>query len=216
VFVAIVFGTYRQFSGIDEYVDLTAIKENYSKYVGVDNVVDWFYATSEEGFAGLAGLLTSEIGEGAMEHDFGLSNLGFWMKLIPYPLRMDPALPFTDWEEALSNAYPYRDSITRAGYESFYGHFGVTGVLGLGLLLGFAARMLHQKMVIPGRNRLLIALLSAYLILPLYGNLHFVFLFWTTELFGLLAFRTFQLGSKVVLEGIIPVVQPAPGSRNDG
>ena len=198
LFVAVVFGTYRQFSGIAG-IDYFDIKQNYEKYLGMDNAIDWFYATSEEGFAGLAGILTSSISQGGISHDFGISNLGFWMKFIPYPIRLDPALPFTELEESISNAYPYKDSITRAGYESFYGHFGLMGVLGLGLLLGFLAGKLHQKMLNPRYNRLLIALLSAYIVLPLYGNLHFVFLFWITEIFGLVVFRTIQVGSRMIV-----------------
>ncbi len=198
LFVAIVFGTYRQFSGIIEEIELSNLQYAYKKYTGADNAIDWFYSTALEGSAGLAGILTYSDNQGGIAHDFGISNLSFFLKLIPYPVRLDPSLPFIEIENDIKNTYPYNESITRSGYESFYAHFGVIGVLGLGILFGLLVCKFHNKMLKPGHNKLIIALLSAYILLPLYGNLHFVFFYFMTEACGLFAYRTIRLISKTI------------------
>ncbi len=189
IFIAIVFGTYRQFSVVQEEIGFSDIPYAYQKYTDTDNAVDWFYATAVEGFAGFAGILTYADSQGGISHDFGLSNLSFWIKLVPYPLRLDPTLPFMDLEDGILEIYPYKDSITRSGYESSYAHFGIMGVLGLGVLLGVAVCKFHQKMMDPTRNRLVIALFSAYLLLPLYGSFYFILFYCMTESCDLLAYK---------------------------
>jgi len=198
-FVAIIFGTYRQFSGKSDKINFLDVKQNYIKYTGADNAIDWFYSTAEEGFTGLAGILTYSMTQGGISHDFGISNLGFWIKFVPYPIRLDPTLPFAELEGYIWNTYSYKDSITRSGYESFYGHFGVIGMLVIGILPAFLVNKLHNKMLGHRHNRLIIALLSAYILLPLYGNLYFVFLFWMTEICGLFAYQTIQFISKIIV-----------------
>jgi hypothetical protein len=103
LFVAIVFGRYRHFSGITEKIELSNLQDAYKKYTRTDNTIDWFYSSAVEGSAGLAGILTYSDNQGGIVHDFSISNLGFWIKLIPYPIRLDPSLPFIKIENDINN-----------------------------------------------------------------------------------------------------------------
>ena len=47
-----------------------------------------------------------------------------------------------------------------SGLENAYAHFGIFGILGLGILLGYLTRYLHWQLRLPTLNRLLWALLS--------------------------------------------------------
>jgi hypothetical protein len=72
------------------------------------------------------------------------------------------------------------------------------GVLGLRILLGLLVSKLHNKMRKPGHNKLIIALFSAYILMPLYGNLYYVFFFLMAETCGLFAYRIMRLTSKTI------------------
>lgn len=198
LFVAIVFGMYRHFTSISDVIGSSELQEYIIKYSDSDNPINWFYSTSVEGFCGLAGILTYEDDVHGIFHDFGISNLNFWLKLIPFAIRLDTSLPFVALDEFITGAYPYPDSITRSGYESFYAHFGVIGLLAFGVLLAYLANKFHLLMMNPSKNRFLISIFSAYLLLPLYGNLYFIFFYSMTESIGLFFFSAIRMASKSI------------------
>ncbi len=198
LFVAIVFGMYRHFTSVSDLIGLSELQEYIIKYSDSDNPINWFYTTSVEGFCGLAGILTYEVDVNGIFHDFGISNLNFWLKLIPYPIRLDTSLPFVDLDKFITGAYPYPDSITRSGYESFYAHFGVIGLLVFGFFLAYLSNKFHLLMMNPSKNRFLISIFSAYLLLPLYGNLFYIFFYSMTESIGLFFFGAIRMASKSI------------------
>lgn len=204
LFVAIGFGMYRHFTSISKEVSSRELQAYVTKYSETDNPINWFYSTSVEGFCGLAGILTYAKGDYGISHDFGFSNLGFWLKLIPFFIRIDTSLPFNALDEFISGTYAYQDSITRPGYESFYAHFGVIGVLAFGVLLAYCANKFHFLMMNPRKNRFLICIFSVYLLHPLYGSLFYIFFYSMTECIGLFFFSAIQMASKSIwLTGLV-------------
>ena len=199
LFVIFIFGMYRHFTSL---ADPSTLNEYISVYSGSDNPINWFYSTSVESFAGLAGILTYKETH-SIFHDFGISNLTFWMKLIPYQIRLDPTFPFVELNEFILNKYPYPDSITRSGYESLYAHFGIFGILSLGVLFPYCANKFHSCMTGNNPNKFKIALYSAYLLLLLYGNLFFIFFYAMTETIGLIIFWILNLISKQIFIGAL-------------
>jgi len=198
LFVIFIFGMYRHFTSISESIGMDGLAAYISKYSGEDNPINWFYSTSLESFTGLAGLLTFQDSFGDIANDFGLSNLGFWIRLVPYQFRMDDSYPFVVWDEYITGLYAYPDSITRSGYESFYVHFGLIGVLAIGVLFSYFANKFHSAMINPSKNRFLVAIFSAYIILPLYGNLFFIFFYSMTELINIILFSFITLFSRFI------------------
>lgn len=194
LFTIFIFGMYRHFTSL---AGPSTLNEYISVYSGSDNPINWFYSTSVEGFAGLAGILTYKETH-LIFHDFGISNLTFWMKLIPYQIRLDPTFPFVELNELILNKYPYPDSITKSGYESFYAHFGIFGILSLGFLFPYCANKFHLCMIGNNPKKFKIAIYSAYLLLLLYGSLFFIFFYAMTETIGLIIFWILNLISKQI------------------
>jgi len=199
LFVIFIFGMYRHFTSL---ADPVTLNEYISYYFFSDNPINWFYSTSLESFTGLAGILTYKDTH-LIVHDFGISNLTFWMKLIPYQVRLDPTFPFVQLNQFILSMYPYPDSITKSGYESFYAHFGVFGILSLGFLFSYCANKFHLGMISNNSNKFKIAIYSSYLLLLLYGNLFFIFFYATTETIGLIIFWILNLISKQISIGIL-------------
>lgn len=161
VFIFIGYGLYRDNAALNP--DLTASERIFAaieRMTSDENPINWFYRTNVEGFAGLAGLLTHIEENGPITHDLGLSNLTLFTQLIPNGLRNNPNLPFGTLASYFSSFYPYTGSVVPSGLENAYAHFGIFGILGLGILLGYLTRYLHWQLRLPTSNRLLWALLS--------------------------------------------------------
>jgi hypothetical protein len=174
--VLILFGLYR-----DEAARRAAVDPSQGEQVElrIGAITNWFYRSNIEGFVGLAGLLSYEDAFGAVTHDLGASELRVITQFVPYPLRADPSLPVSQLASHLQSLHPHSGSIVSSGMEDAYAHFGIPGIVGLGLLLGGLANWLHGLMSDPGRNRLVIGLLSVHSLQLIRGS------FFNTLFFGM-------------------------------
>ncbi len=138
---------------------------------GVDDALNWFYRANVEGFTGVAGMLTYAADNHGLAHDGGLSMLSIVTQFIPYDLRHNPSLPFDDMSQYLRDAYPYPNSIVAPGMENAYAFWGLPGLLGFGLLLGYLTQWLHARGQSrrPGDWR--VVLLSIYLFHMIRGTM---------------------------------------------
>ncbi|MTJ19188.1 hypothetical protein [Dolichospermum sp. UHCC 0299] len=165
IFIFIIYGLYRDNSAINYNLSLfERLEEISSRLNQQDSPIEWFYRTNVEVFAGLAGILTYENNVGGINSDFGLSNLSLFTQFIPNMIRNDPYLvgPLTDF---LKSLYPYPEgSVVPSGLETFYAHFGVFGLILLGILLGYLSYFLHMKMLYQNDDTLKVSLLSVQLI----------------------------------------------------
>jgi len=190
-----VFGIYRhymsQYGMIQQDLFLGFIVDIFS----VKNLFDWFYRFNVEGFAGLAGLLTYETNQGGIDHDFGLSNISVLFQFIPSSLRYSENLPFKEMKDFFSSLYPYvgypyaTGSVVPSGMENAYAHFGLPGLLGLGVLLGFLMQWLHDRMSQPKADRLMVAIVSVHALLIVHGSFYVVIFFVLSELIILFLYR---------------------------
>ncbi|MBU6359403.1 MAG: hypothetical protein WCL57_00770 [Chloroflexota bacterium] len=161
ILIFIGYGLYRDNAALNPDLSVSERLAAILDRAGSDeNPINWFYRTNVEGFAGLAGLLTHIEKNGPITHDLGLSNLTLFTQLIPNSLRNNPNLPFGTLASYFSSFYPYTGSVVPSGLENAYAHFGIFGILGLGILLGYLTRYLHWQLRLPTLNRLLWALLS--------------------------------------------------------
>ena len=161
VFIFIGYGLYRDNAALNpELSAFERLAAIFDRAGSDENPINWFYRTNVEGFAGLAGLLTYIERNGPIHHDFGLSNLTLFTQLIPNSLRNNSNLPFEAFASYFASLYPYTGSVVPSGLENAYAHFGIFGILGLGILLGYLTRYLHWQLRLPTSNRLLWALLS--------------------------------------------------------
>ena len=201
VIIVFVFGTYRDFTGqLDKLdrIDPEALQEFMVSRGNISVLVDWFYQTNVEGFSGLAGLLTYEEEQNGIAHDYGLSNLAVIPQFIPYGLRNDPSLPFGKSQETLRSLYPYNGSVVPSGLENAYAHFGLLGMLGLGVLLGYLAHWLHMQLLNPSADRLKIALVSVHSLELVRGSFYLALFYALSELIMLLVFRLILSVSKAL------------------
>jgi hypothetical protein len=210
--VFFVFGLYREYTARNDQIEWDGLQQFFATRTGEDSPIEWFYRSNIEGFTGLAGLLTYEAKAGGITYDLGLSNLRVVTQFIPYSLRRDPDLPFRNVSIFLISLYPYKGevvlgggqsdvdaelvfssgSVVPAGMENAYAHFGLPGVLVLGILLGYLTRWLHVQMSSPSPDRLMIVLLSVHTLLLIRGSFYHLLLFGLAELVVLWLYR-FQL-----------------------
>jgi len=159
--IFIVYGLYRDNAILN--VGSTA-NERYGalidRFDNSESPLDWFYRTNVEGFAGLAGILTYEKASSAFAHDYGISNVALIIQLLPNSIRKDKNV-LGEVGDLLDGLYPYLGgSVVPPGLEAAYAHFGVFGIILMGVILGYLAGYLHKIMLNPCKNRLQIALLS--------------------------------------------------------
>jgi oligosaccharide repeat unit polymerase len=190
VFIFIVFGIYREFGNfrsstdfnLDEFLDFAL-----TRFGGDDSIIDWFYGFGVESFAGLAGIITFDIRQHGMAHDLGISELSFITQLIPNQLRNDVTLPFIYISDFIKSSYPYPDaSIVKPGYENVYAHFGVFGVPMLSYLIGILTYKLNELMFDKSKSseiKLLISLLSVYILMLIQNSISAVLFFGIGEAF---------------------------------
>ncbi len=183
------FGIYRhyipQYEMIQQELSAGFIIELFS----VKNLIEWFYGLNVEGFAGFAGLLTYEAYQGGIDYDFGLSSFSALFQFLPSSLRFSENFLFKDLREFFFSVYPYSGSVIPSGMENAYANFGLAGVLGLGILLGYLMHWLHQQMLNPRADRLLIALLSVHSLQLIRGSFYLVIFFVLSEIIILTAYR---------------------------
>ena len=153
------------------------------------SLLDWFYSLNIEGFAGLAGLLTHEANQGGINHDFGLSNIAALFQFIPSSLRYSENLPFGEMKDFFSSLYPYAGSVVPSGIENAYAHFGIIGLVGFGSLLGILMVWLHDQMLNPKADRLMIAILSVHVLQLIRGSFYLVTFFVLSEIIILSLYR---------------------------
>jgi hypothetical protein len=196
IFIAIAififFGLYRDNASANVGLNFSErIDILYNRFYQGETPLEWFYRGNVEGFVGLAGILTYEIQMGGITHDFGLSNIVLLTQLIPNYIRnnSDIIQHFSTFVESL---YPYPNgSVLSPGLESAYAHFGLLGVIILGIFLGYVAKYLHARMLIKGKDRLKVALLSVQAINLIRTMLRNVFFFALGELFALFVYKLF-------------------------
>jgi hypothetical protein len=161
IMILLGFGLYRDNSTANiglsflEKVDLLLERFNQN-----ETPIEWFYRSNVEGFVGLAGILTYESQYYGIVHDFGLSNLILLTQLIPNNIRnnVDYIQPLLSFFES---SYPYPEgSVVPSGIETSYAHFGVIGIILLGVLLGYLADYLHKNMILLKEEGLQFCLIS--------------------------------------------------------
>jgi hypothetical protein len=189
IFIFFVYGLYREYQNY--YDDITF--ENMTTFISnipFGGVSNWFYGGNVEGFVGFAGILTYEHNQGGIQHDFGISNLSLFTQLLPNAIRNSETFkPLTDFLESF---YPYPlQSIVAPGLENAYAHFGLFGVIGLGILLGFLAQWLHIKMTSRNVDRLGVGVLSVHSVLLVRGTFRAVLFFMLAEFVILGVYRFF-------------------------
>lgn len=189
ILIFVVFGLYREYTARYDEVRLEPVVEFLTSYADLRGVVDWFYGFNIEGFTGFAGILTYEDSLGAIKYDLGVSELSIVTKFVPYWLRDAPGLNVTQLTEALKSQYPYDESIVPPGFENAYGHFGLSGVLALGGLLGYLAFWLHRRMSEANRDRLLIGAVSVHVLQIVRGSFHNTIFFGISEIVMVVIFR---------------------------
>lgn len=167
--IFMIYGIYRDYGNITSgQIVIQEGQDFLEARLGDKGVIDWFYRFSVEGFAGVARILTYEMNQGYLNHDFGLSNLVVITLLIPNSLRSDVNLPFYEIHNFFLNIYPYPQAIylpsgaayLPSGFENSYAHFGLIGLLLFGCLLGFLAHKLYIVMLNEQSNRLRNCMLS--------------------------------------------------------
>ena len=168
------------------------------------NLLDWFYNLNVEGFAGLAGLLTYAANQGGIYHDFGLSNLSALFQFIPSSLRFSENLLFNDMKEFFSAMYPYTGSVVPSGVENAYAHFGLIGLISLGVLLGFLMHWLHKRMLNPKNDRLITAIISVQSLQLIRGSFYLMIFLIFSELIILLAYSLIGSISRIIDIGVAP------------
>jgi oligosaccharide repeat unit polymerase len=190
--IIIVFGLYRDLGSSVNISEVDNIYSALSAHVDQRNIWDWFYGINIEGFTGLAGLLTFEAGRGGISHDLGISNISVIFQFIPSSLRFSETLPFNDMREFFGSMYPGTGSIVSSGMENSYAHFGLLGVIGLGILLGYLMQWLHVQMLNQKTNRLLIALISVHALQLIRGSFYNALFFGLSEVIVLFIFILLQ------------------------
>ncbi|MEB3217222.1 MAG: hypothetical protein VKN72_13465 [Nostocales cyanobacterium 94392] len=199
ILIFVVFGFYRDNASLNVGLSFSERLELLSDRFNDDDEspLDWIYRTNVEGFVGLAGILTYESAEGGIIHDFGLSNLLLFMQLLPNAIRnnSDLVAPLFDFIKSL---YPYSGSVVPPGLEAIYVHFGLPGILFLGVLLGYLMNLLHEKMLDPNEDRLGVALLSSQSINIVRTTFSKVLFFCLGDLTALFLYRVIRtFGNKV-------------------
>jgi len=186
-----VFGMYRHY--IPQYEDIQHDMSAgfVADLFSIENLVDWFYGINVEGFASLAGLLSYESNQGGINYDFGLSNLSALFQFIPSSLRFSENLIFKDMQDLFSSLYPYVGSVVPSGMENAYAHFGLTGLIGLGALLGFLIHWFHSKMSDIKTDRLLLAILSIQFLQLIRGSFYVLTFYFLAEIIILFLYRSF-------------------------
>jgi hypothetical protein len=174
--VLIVFGLYRDEAARQAAPD-PSLGERVELRTGA--VANWFYRSNVEGFVGLAGLLSYEDAAGRISHDLGASELRVLTQFVPYSMRTDPSLPVAQLASQLQALHPHTGSIVTSGMEDAYAHFGLPGIVTLGLLLGGLTNWLHSLMSDPLRHRLVIGLVSVHAMQLVRGS------FFNTLFFGI-------------------------------
>ncbi len=164
VTIFIVFGLYRETAYARSIAPGFDTTSYIQKSVSSGDAFDWFYAKNVEGFAGLAGIMTFESDTGGINHDYGYSNLQLVNQLIPNNLRTDPDLPFQAFSEELRKAYPYHGSVVPSGLEASYAHFGVVGIIALGLLLGYLVMQIHRLLLAANESAVTASLVSVHVL----------------------------------------------------
>lgn len=198
ILILFVFGLYRDYTSRYEQVEVSELGHFLMTRTGEDSPVAWFYRKNVEGFTGLAGILTYEADQGGIVHDLGLSNLRVITRFIPSSLRNDPDLLFKTLDDFLRSLYPYAGSIVPSGMENAYAHFGVSGVLALGALLGYMARRFQLRMHNRTVDRLLIALISVHALQLIRGSFLTALVFAFAEAIMLWVFRLMLTVSRAV------------------
>lgn len=207
--IFIVFGLYRDFaSRTGGAIEFDALFYFIAEING-DGLIDWFYGKNIESFAGLAGILTYEISAGSIQHDYGLSNLGFLGQFIPGSLRNDPELPIKFLIENLASVYPYKGSIISPGLEIAYANFGLLGIMILGGLLASFAQFLHSAMVSRNFDRLKIGVISVQPLQMVRGTFANVLFFGLSDLIMLSLYRLILKVSR----GLMLIHRPSDSSR---
>jgi hypothetical protein len=193
--VLVGYGLFRDFEsypGTANPFDVIGFMRFYAAR-SAEGPLTWFYSFNVEGFAGLAGILTREMRGGGVQHDFGASTASIFTQLIPHSIRTDPNLPFLTLSRFFESLYPYQGgSIVRPGLELAYAHFGIAGILALGILLGWLVVWLHRAMRAVEKDRLLIGVLSVQVLLLIRGTFVDAIFFGLGDLVILIAYRQMQ------------------------
>ena len=189
--VVVVYGLYRDFANhvAGALAFGPQIVQEYQASRISDGLVSWFYVWNDEGFVGLAKLLTFEQAGFPIVHDWGLSELTVFTHLLPNAIRTNPDLPFQSISLALDNAYPYHGSIVSPGLEMAYAHFGAAGIVIFGALLGYLLRRSDQLLKQQSADRVLVGLLSVQLLLMVRGTFQIVIFFGLADLLLLRLYR---------------------------
>lgn len=198
LFIFIVYGLYRDLSAITDLSQSANIFGDVLEHIQNHNVLDWFYGFNIEGFSGLAGLLTFEQGQGALSHDFGLSNLAVLFQFIPSSLRFGESLPLNEMREFLALQYPYTGSVVPSGMENSYAHFGLLGMLFFGAVLGYLMQWLHEQMLNPKVKRLLVGVVSVHVLQLIRGSFYNSIFYALSEI---IVWGLYQLFQQVTTEG---------------
>jgi len=184
IFIFIVYGIYR-----DTVLNMSDLVTFVTSTQGLSSLGDWFWGTNVEGFVGLAGILSYEMQQQGISHDAGLSTLTLFTQLIPNGLRNDPTLIIAPIAQTLGSLYPYSGSVVPPGLEQIYAHYGLFGIIGLGILLGYLMHWLHFQMLNPKADRLMIALTSVQSLNFIRGTLRNVFFFGLADMSMLWFYR---------------------------
>lgn len=189
ILIFVVFGFYRDNASLSVGLSFSERLELLlDRFNDDESPLDWIYRTNLECFVGLAGILTYENAQGGIVHDFGFSNLLLFMLLLPNAIRNDSDLvgPLFDFIKSL---YPYKGSVVKPGLEAIYVHFGLPGILLLGVLLGYLMNSLHKKMLDLNEDRLRVALVSVQSVNILRTTFSKVLFFGLGDLTALFVYR---------------------------
>ena len=182
IIIIFVFGLYREFtSNYPGSIELIELFNFFLSY-NLMTIINWFYASNTEVFTGLAGILTYENNINGLNYDYGISSLYFILNLIPSAIRESNIIQIQYYADIIKNSYPYLNgSIVSSLIESYYGHFSLSGIIFLGLFMGYLVYYFDERMRYINSNTLLVGLLSVQLFRMIRGPETQVYLYFVTE-----------------------------------